>query len=616
VAAGYHFLIEYGTTDAESLYLRGAVGPGREFRLQTVTPEQGPDTSSNPEDMRGETGKPFSRSSFTGGEGLDRAHRRDGTDRDWARFWDSRNVNVTPGRAGNPDEVTLLHSVTKLRNDDAGNSRMPLVNIGNVLYMCCGNDNVVDRTADPTAATPTFSTEDPHDSEGDQDILDLAALGNQLHVALGSQGIHQRATGAATWTHWSDVAAVRIWAAKGRILASTGAALYQAGSLATSTLLKTLPSGQTWSDVVDAGVAILAGASNGEITAFVDEDGELAERATFKFEGEQITALGFGQGFVFVGTGEPTTGGGQVGRLWRSQIIGLRFQGSQVIREWGDGSTTINRAPQRIISTREAVYTGVIDSSTESHLWKYHLTTGGITRDLILNDGLVQGLTVVDDRLFATVFVDGLWREDTTYAATGYLISPLADFFNAAKKTWVGARLTTGDMATGTDLVLAYSTDPDAITDSGHASWTTIISSDETSEGDLGETAITGVESRYITAKLTLTPNGAATASPVALAFAFRGLPLPTEEDYAIPINVSDRLEIPGRKALTVPGIGHAVIDQLHAIKGKAVTLTVLRDDEQVVGQLRSIGTPYTEVAPEGSLGTYSQVIVRGVRQP
>jgi hypothetical protein len=617
LAYGYAWLLEYGDTNAESLYLRPGVGPGREQRIQTVEPKEGPDTETSPEELRGESGRSFARSGFSGGEGLDRAYEPDLPDRHATMYWDSRNINVTPGVAGNPDEIQLLHAAANIRADDAGNSRMPLVRIGTVLYMCCSDDNLIDRTSNPTAATPTFTTEDPHDGEGAQDILDLAALGNQLHVALGSQGIHQRATGAATWSHWSDVAAVRIWAAKGRILASTGAALYEAAATTGSTLLHTLSSGQTWTDVVDAGAAILAGASDGEVYAFVDEDGELALRSRFVFEGEQITALGAAQGFVFVGTGEPTTGSGQIGRLWRCQLVGLRFQGNQVIRQWGDGTTTLNRAPQRIINTREAVYTGVIDSATESHLWKYHLTTAGISRDLILNDGLVQGLAVVDDRLFATVFVEGLWREATTYASTGYLISPLADFYSAADKTWIDARLTTGTLDTDTDVVLAYSTNPDAILDSGHASWTTIISADHTAGnfGDLGPTFISEAESRYVAAKLTLTPNGAATSTPTVLAFALRGLFKPTEKDFAIPVNVSDRLEMPGRKPLTVPGAGQDVLDQLHEIEGKAVTLTDLRTLEIVDGQFRGTSTPIQGRSFRGSVPVYSMATVRGVKR-
>lgn len=615
LAEGYAWKLEYGDANSESIYLRPGVGPGREQRIQTVQPQEGPSSATNAEEIRGETGEPFGRSDFTGGEGLDRAHRPNGEDRDATRFWDSRNIDVTPGRAGNPDEIKLLHSAANIRADDAGNSRMPLVRIGTVLYMVCSSQVDVDRTANPTAGTPTFTVEDPHAGEGDQDILDLTALGDVVYAAITTNGIHQRSS-AGTWSHWSDLAATRVWGVKGRIIASDGDGLYEAGATTTSTLLHTLPSGQTWTDVVDAGSCIMAGASDGLIYSFAEQEGELVLRQRGKLTDEEtITALGFAGGFLFVGTAQSTTGGGNIGRLWRAAVIGIKLSGSQVLRQWGEGSTTLNQAPQRIINTREAVYTAVIDSATESHLWKYHLGTAGISRDLILNDGLVQGIAVVDDRVFATVLVEGLWREATTYASSGYLISPLADFFTASKKTWIDARLTTGTMPTDTDATLAYSTDPDAILDSTDASWTTIISADHTAagQGDLGPEFISEQESRYIAAKLTLTPNGAATDTPVLLAFTLRGLFKPLEKDYAIPVNVSDRLERPGKKAITVPGVGQALLDQLHDIEGKAVTLTDLRTGEVVDGQLRSVTTPVEERGRKGSVPVFSLLTVRGV---
>jgi hypothetical protein len=614
VAAGYGGLIDYGDTDAESLYLRLAVGPQREMQFKTVMPQPGPNVGVRAEDMRGEFGQTFSRSDFTGGEGLDRAHRADGDASDAIRFWDSRNIDVTPGRAGQADEVKLLHAAANIRADDAGNVRMPLVNIGTTLYMVCSSQVDVDRTANPTAATPTFTVEDPHDSEGDQNVLDLAVLGDEVYAAITTNGIHQRSS-AGTWSHWSALAATRVWGVKGRIVASTGAGLYVAAAAAGSVLLETLESGQTWTDVVDAGSAIIASASSGELFMFVDEEGELALRRRHPIEGEVPTALGFAQGLLFIGTSESTTAGGKIGRLWRAGLTGLNLRGGQVIRQWGDGTTTLDQSPQRIINTRDSVFTGVIDSATESHLWRYHLSTGGIVRDLILSDGLVQGIAVVDDRLFATVLVEGLWREATTYASTGYLISPLADFFNAADKTWADARLNTGTLTTDTDAVLAYSVNPAAIESSAHASWTTIISADDVTFGDLGPTSILEAESRYIAGKLTLTPNGAATATPTVLGFSFRGLPQPTEEDFAIPVNVSDRLEIPGRKPQTVDGIGQAVVDQLHVLKGQNVTYTDLRSGVEVIGQLAELSQPINEPTKRGSTGVFVLMTIRGVRQ-
>ncbi len=621
-AWGYDVLVEYGTSDAETLYLRGAVGPGRQMTFQTVEAVQGnPDLSDNPEDMRGETGQSFSRENFTGGEGLDRAHRRGGSDRDFSRFWDSRNIDVTSAIGGVPEEIKLLHTITSLRSAAATATRAPLVRLGDVLYGVIANKQRVDRSANPITASPTWTVENPNLAEGDVDVTDLAGLGDELYAAVGIRGIHKRDNGG-TWTHWSDLTNTeRVWGVKARIIASTGAALHEARAGTGSVLLKTLPSGEIWNDVVDAGSAILAAASDGNIYAFVEEDADLVLKGQTEIPNEVPTALGFGQGLVFIGTSQSTSGGGQIGRLWRSLFVGLRLREGQVIRKWGDGSTTQDRSPKRIISTREAIWIAVVEDGSETHLWRYHLATGGLVRDLIIvASGVSDGLVVFDDRMFVTVLGDAIWREATTFASTGYLIGPLADFFNAARKSWIGARLTTGTtLPAGTKVVLAYSTDPDALEDSAHASWVDVITATGTPDvpGDSAEQAITNVEARYLTGKLTLTPEGGATLTPNVLAFALRGLPQPTEDDYAIPINISDRLELPHRKPLRAgrakPGL--TVYDKLKDIMGKVTTVTLLRSGEVVKGQLRTLSAPINEIPERGSPTVYALLTTRGQRQ-
>ena len=263
----------------------------------------------------------------------------------------------------------------------------------------------------------------------------------------------------------------------------------------------------------------------------------------------------------------------------------------------------------------------MVEDGSETHLWRYHLATGGLVRDLIVGaSGVSHGLVMFDDRMFATVLADAVWREATTFASTGYLIGPLADFFNAARKAWIGARLTTGvTIPAGTQVVLAYSTDPAALETSAHASWTDVITATGTPSvpGDSKEKAITNVDARYITGKLTLTPNGGATLTPNVFAFAFRGLPQPTEHDYAIPINISDRLELPHRKPLRAgrakPGL--AVYDKLQDIMGEITTVTLLRSNEVVKGQLRTLSAPINEIPERGSPTVYALLTTRGQRQ-
>ena len=620
-AWGYDALIEYGPTDADSLYLRLAVGPGRTMSFQTVTEvEQGVDVADTPEDLRGESGQSFSRSDFSGGEGLDRAHRRGGTDRDWSRYWASRNLRVIPSQAGASAEIQLARTDELIRSPNGTYFRPLVITSTRILYAvvtAVGAPSAIDRSAIPTASSPSWTTEDPG---GSDDIFDLAVLGSVVYAARETGGIRQR---NGSWAAWSDLKARRIWGVKGRIIAFDWAetGLYEARSGAGSVLIQS--STATWTDVIDAGDHILAASRDGNIYSFTDEAGTLVLVSQTRLEGEVPFSLAYTQGLVFVGTGTDATAQSGVGRLWRALLIGGRLREGQVIRKW----SKIGSVPTALVATRDSVYTAVLNhaSGDLGDLWRYDLTTGGMFSEVGSNT-VVQGIDAMaavwdtayldDEPVVFWCDISGLSRHDETYATSGYLISALADFFNAGKKTWVGARLD-ADLPTGTQVVLAYSTNPAAIEDPDHASWTDVITATPSSPGDSTEFPITNVESRYIAAKLTLTPNGAATATPTVRSFALRGLPLDAEIDYVLPVNVSDRLELPNRKPLNVARgrIGDAVYEKLQAIRGKAVTVTLLRPDEVVKGQLRSVTVPIPELPRRGSPSVYAQVIIRGQKQ-
>jgi hypothetical protein len=335
------------------------------------------------------------------------------------------------------------------------------------------------------------------------------------------------------------------------------------------------------------------------------------------------------QGLVFVGTDSDTKTTGGVGRFWRFVLIGGRLREGQLIRTWDEFAA--NPVPYALHATRDSVYTLVSDAVADntSHVWRYDLVTGGMFRENKLgvnatidafasmwdvNGGLPGAFA--GPRLFFTRTGAALYRNIVPKETSGFLISPLADFFNASNKTWLGARLATGAMPTDTQVVLAYSTDPAAIEDDGHASWVDVITADDADPGDSTEFPMTNVESRYVAAKLTLTPGAIDdTGTPRVRAFAFRGLPLDAETDYAIPVNISDRLELPHRKPLTVDGVGDAVYEQLQTIRGKSVTVTLLQPDEVVIGQIRSVSVPFEELPHRGSPSAYALVTIRGQKQ-
>ena len=63
----------------DTMLLRTAIGPGREMTIQSSdVQEQGINVKQNAEDFTSNLGRIYSRNNFTGGQGLDTAHRANG----------------------------------------------------------------------------------------------------------------------------------------------------------------------------------------------------------------------------------------------------------------------------------------------------------------------------------------------------------------------------------------------------------------------------------------------------------------------------------------------------------------------------------------------------------
>lgn len=605
-ALGYGALIDYGPNATDKLYLRLAVGPGREMQVQTQPPEELPGIGrDNPEDYTGDIGRVFSRNRFSGGEGLDVAHRRDGIDSDFSRYWNSKGVHVAPAFAGVPEVLELAHETTQV--ESSSDSNLYVAKIGSVLYMSEGVN--IRRTANLGSS---FTT-----SARGGAITGLGVLGDELYAGVGTD--IERRTGGGSWSVWSTVNNDGIWAAKGRILAADGTLLYEAASGAGSVLIHTLPTGATWTSVIDAGAAILAAATDGVIYAFIEEEGNLVLKGETDMVREIPYSLGYLQGVVLIGTGQPTTTGATIGRLWRAQLVGVRLQAGQVLRTWREGDVAGDRAPKFIHTTREFAYVGLGSfAGTSTELWKYMAETDGMTKELEgtnVGFGTTLGITDINERLFFSVGANGLNREEATYESTGYLITPMADFFSSQVKNWVGARLDAETVITQEAIVVSYSNDPAALTDEAHASWTAAVSvaGGGTTKED-AEQALTAATGRYLLGKIELTSSTDQTTTPTVFSFGYRVLATTDDEVITVPVNVSDQIEIPHRKRLIVRGEGDRIWQQLRSIQGEDVRLKILRPTPlEVRGVLENVSTPVPAISERGSTTMFCLLSVRGI---
>lgn len=620
-ALGYQALLD-------DLYLRlvGNAELQTNPSIETLRPEATRiDTGQNPEDFISEVGQTFSRTQFAGGEGLGFAHR-EGSAKN--RYWDSARVDVSLPDPGNRHSARLLRKTDKLISSTYTSQAM-VAERGGSLWLA--DHDILQRTDDPLAASPTFSTEDPGGTNN-SDIEGLAMLGAEVYAGLGIDGIRKRPADGSSWEAWSDVDASLLWAVKRRIIARGGGnnsedELYEARSGAGSVLLATLAAGNTWQAAADGGSHVLVGADDGVVYAFSAEEGaDMALVAQSQIPNESISSLAALGGVVLIGTYINSKSGGAFGRLWRGDLASDgTLANLDLVRQWGDENTEVDNRPSVMTIGRRSAFIGMIEqtSSTTSgmFLWRYDLSTGGVSRHLEGPDGFnvgtffnVYDVDELSGVLFLTVENDGLHRQSLdSYESSGYLMTPAADFFTALEKSWqeitVDVDLPSGDDGSDTSVEAFYATDLDAMDDPDSNLWT---SAGTVTPGSADTFQITGVQSRFLVLKVELSSSTDNTATPKVNSISVTATVVAEELSITLPVNVSDVIELPGRKRKNLYGLGEKVYQQLRAKHGKEATLTLFRPSEKIRGVVWSVSAPVPSVSSRGERTVICNVEVRG----
>lgn len=574
----------------DDLLVRLAAAPNRQLVTETAE-MQVPrvQTEATPEDMQPSFGDVHSQESWIGGEGVFQRFRA-GRERDATRFWKSQGIDTSPTDEDSPEELRLLTDTERI-DEDVAHAR--IAHDGTTLW--AAGTTVLRKTMDVLADTPSFADDDPHDGETAVEVEDVTTLGSIPYAALSTNGIHRDDSG---WSHWSDVEARRIWSILDRIIASDGTTLYEADAGAASLTLYTLPSGHSWTGVVDADGALAACATNGFIYVFtLNDSSELEISGQSKMEGETPRALAARSDAVWVATQD-----GDDARLWQADGAGL--ENLQLLREWTDTDV------REMTVSRDRLVIG-LRHGDDAWTWRLELSTGGLSKAHELGQGLVNGLAVIEGYTIAGVSTDGVWREIDAIVSEGWLIGPLNDFFRSEEKSWV-----TGwaDVAIdlGERVELFYTTDPEAMNDPDHDSWLRLRSFGSTSSGD--ERALrSGTVARSLAVLVRLYASDEGT-NPRVRATAFRSYPGPGDVIVQLPVDVGDQVERHGKRPLTVPGLGSRVSEALREKEHRAATVRVYRTNEQVLGVVEGIATPVPALTPRGSATQMAMVTVRGRR--
>ena len=604
---GYDFRID-------DFLFRSAIGPGREMTIESSDVQANEiDVRQNPEDFTRNIGRIYSRSNFTGGSNLDMAHKRGMSELDTTRFWDSSGLNLFDVDKGNVYEIKLLFSTELEQALDSTDGDNAMAIVGTKIYV--SNDETLYVSTD---GGDTWSTQSTNLTSA-YEIKGLAANGTDLYIVAnnGSAGeIELLPDGGSSSQKSTAQIFDGIWAVKNKFLVSAGTGIYQYdGATTVGSAIITLPTGQTWTDVTDAGAVILATASDGRIYSFKDISGTFTAKGQTELSGEVPTCIIENQGQIFYGTKEVQTGNKVIGRLYRAALTvadDLYVLGNnQLIKEWhGDGD--VDASPYELIATRDSIYTGIKESVSNSYLWRYYLPSAGIARDLKYGaSGIIKGIGIVNEKLLATVQGSGVYQETSSYESEGYLITAAADFFTAEKKQWVEAQVETSEIDSGDSVQLHLSTELGGLSSSTHSSWD-LVTNLLSGSGTVG-TQLNKV-SRYASAKLVIT-TGDGNSSPTVQSISLRALARPELVVIQIPVNISDRVERPFRKPIVVKNLGETVYQSLKDKEGTPVTLEVYDPAEVIRGVVESVRYPIQSNPNVGSVTHYAIITIRGTRQ-
>jgi hypothetical protein len=547
-------------------------------------------TAENPEDFVEESGNTFSRADFSGGEGLRHAFRRRNDDRASTRYWDSYGVKVDDLGA-----VCVLND-TELLESDADVTRAAYD--GTALYWVQGGSSLRKAT-NLTAASPTLADE----AVGGGTLVGVTSLGTTVYACDGA-AIYDNDGG---WASWSDLDADQIWSTKDRIIAAVNGDLYEAaaGVVGNSTLLISLPTGKEWLDVVDAGDYVLAAADNGYVYSLTFDGSSLVLVGQTPFPQETPQAVGALHGVVAVATTQPTDAGGVIARLWVGQVnVDGVLTDMRVVKQWDDDDTADYTIYGIDAPERDALYFSVIDGA-ETHLWRYDLEDAALHRSYIYTggDGAVYSIIRAGGRIWFWVEGEGPVRvTDTLRAGGGWIITPLADFFNAEDKVWDQLRADASFVGGGT-VVYRVASSGEALDDPDSTEWE-LVKIQTSSDDDQVLLQVDPSRSRAVKINLL----GAACLRSVSL----HALSPLGDERIRLWVNASDMIVRPGRRPVRVEGHGDTIWQELRTRQRTSLELQVYSLGTTWVGHLSQVEAPIPSLPTRGGVTRTMQVVFEG----
>jgi hypothetical protein len=609
----------------DNIYLRSAISPGREMTIQSsdVQAGQAVNVKQNPEDFTSNLGRIYSRNKFDAGQGLDTAHRADGSEDDVNRFWDSKGIDVFHGDDETSYNIHLLYTTAaQSLSFTASNNYLAQTTNGNIYITDGQTIRLYNGSSWSTIAAGTTGA--THNFTG------IAAFGNKLYAttANGTSGSQLIYYNGSSWSVLTTAQSgsgglTGVYYVKNRlfITGNDGTAEYiwekspfdawDNAWLADGDSIVEVEPTHSFTNVIDGGAVVLASSTDGTVYSFKLTSGVYVNQGQTAIPFEEVHSIASAEGIVFIGTKEVAR---DVGRLYRLELVNADdlyvLSNRQLIKEWVISG--VDTTPKSMFVSRDSVYLGIKEATNKVNLWRYYLPTGGLARDLqTAGNGFVTGITQDDGKFVIVSSGSDVYKETSTYESTGYLVLSAADFFTAESKQFVGAEISTLNLPDETNVSLMYSTKFEDLDDPEAATFTNAI----TQLGGTGDEEKQIAEvSRYIIGKIVLNST-TGTNTPKVKSVQFRALARPELVVAQIPVNISDRVERPGRKPIKVKGLGETLYKSLRSKEGDSVTLELFEPAEVIKGVVEQISYPIQTNEAVGSDTQYAIITVRGTRQ-
>ena len=616
---GYDFRLD-------NLLFRTAISNDRQLVIRSAEfPNQQIDLRQNPEDITTNIGQIFSRNDFSGGQGLDYAHKRNNADKDVTRFFDSKGVDVFHGDDETSYNVHLLYKTAPEGISFNGTNNYLTQITNGKLYVT--DETTVYESTDSgdtwNALTPTITI--------NYDITGIAAVGNTIYLttADGTSNSELIEYDGTTWTeHTTNQSSggglTGVWFAKGQLFISGDNGTvelvwavspfnksWSSSDLQDADAIVTFEDSHHISQIVDAGAVVLAASTNGDIYSIKDVSGTMTLFGQTNIPFEEVHCIAATEGIVFFGTKEKSR---DVGRFYRADLVTADnlyvLANRQLVKEWVEDG--VDTTPHFMFVTRDSVFCGVKESGSESFLWRYYLPTAGFARDIKMGAaGIVTGITNASNKFVVAVAGSDIYKETSLYEDEGYLILPNVDFFTSEVKQWVGTTVE-HDEITDTRRVQSFiSTKENTIDFPNSGNWE--LANDST-QGFGGEEVQINRNARYLNLKIVLKPTDDKTGTPVFRSVSARALPRPQLVVIDIPVNISDQVERPNRKRIKVRNLGETIYQELKQKEGDSVTLELYSPQEVIRGVVESVAYPVINDANIGSVTQFCTVRIRGVR--